>query len=82
VRRRAVKFGALGLLLFLFWQGGDLLFLLSAVCGGVTEVSALRVCFLSVLSGLTGASVPVCVTASDVSIGELDDEGHVRTVCV
>jgi len=38
--------------------------------------------FLSVLSGLTGASVPVCVTASDVSIGELDDEGHVRTVCV
>ena len=59
-----------------------MLLLLSTVCGGVTEVSALRVRFLSVLSGLTSASVLVCVTASDVSIGQLDGEGHVRIVCV
>ena len=63
------SFGALGLLLFLFWQGGDLLLLLSAVCGDVTEVSALRVLFLSILSGLTGTSVPVCVTASEFQWG-------------
>ena len=56
--------------------------LLSTVCGGVTEVSALRVHFLSVLSGLTGASLLVCVTASEVSTGEPDDEGHVRIVCL